>query len=142
AGRHDQLAIAHYDNAIALQPTSIEAHYNKAKFMQEHGRAAEALKEYEIILKINPDHFPAHFNIGYVYMIYLEEYEQAVDHFSRAISYAPDKYYEAYYNRGYAYELMNNKVEAEKNFRTALAIKPDYNLAAKGISRVVDGDYR
>ena len=138
----DPLAVSHYDNAIGVRPTSIEAHYSKALFQQAHDRPEDALTEYGIILKIDPDYFLAHFNIGYVQMIYLEEFEAAVENFTKAIAYAPDKYFEAYYNRGYAYELMEDKVRAEQDFRQALAIKPDYDLAAKGISRVVDGDYR
>ncbi|NQY67032.1 MAG: pilus assembly protein PilF, partial [Flavobacteriales bacterium] len=40
------------------------------------------------------------------------------------------------YNLGYSYELLGNTKSAESNYRLALSINPQYDSAAKGLSRI------
>ncbi len=90
--------------------------------------------------------------MGFVNLVYLENFTEAINNFSKAIELNP-KYFEAWCNRGIAYEKMSTSPltplpkrgellkQAEADFRKALEIKPDYSPAAKGISRVVDKDF-
>lgn len=130
------LAEQYYNNAIKLRPNSTEAIYNKSIFLQDNGFPERALEGYRIILEIDPQYSAAAFNIGYINLIFLKNYPEAITYFTKAISIYPD-YYEAYYNRGYAYELSGDAKNAESDYRKSLAIQPDYTLAAKGVSRVL-----
>jgi len=136
AYRGDPLAIEYYDNAIRIKPEEAQSYYNKGLFCQEIGELNEALSAYSALLKIDPNFKEAHFNMGYVNMFFLKQYQQGAVHFSRAIAVFPT-YHQAYYNRGYCYELMGDVQRAEIDYRNALEIRPDYTLAAEGLNRVI-----
>jgi Tfp pilus assembly protein PilF len=70
-------------------------------------------------------------------MYYLQLYRDATHHFTDAIEVDPS-YFQAYYNRGYCFELMGDINNAAKDYRKALEIQPDYDLAANGLSRVTE----
>lgn len=139
--KDDSLAVSYYDNALRITPQSVEALYGKALFLQEHGYPERALMEYDKMLEIDKNNPLAYFNSGYVYLVYLEKLQDALAMFTKAIELNP-RYVEAWTNRGVTYEKSGNLKNAENDFRKALEIKPDYTPAAKGISRVVDKDYR
>lgn len=131
----DDLALAYYDNALDIQPNSLEALYNKALYQQTRERFEEADQLYNRILAIDSTYYIAYYNKGYLRLVYTTDYDSSAYLFSKAISYDPN-YFEAFYNRGYSYELAGNKKKALEDYQKALAIKPDFTLAAKGISRV------
>ncbi|MEQ9064260.1 MAG: tetratricopeptide repeat protein [Vicingaceae bacterium] len=137
AFQKNRLAIDYYDNAIRIKPRDVQTYYNKGLISQELGEYNLALKTYTELLSIDPNYRDAHFAMGYVNMFYLKQYNQASIHFTRAIEVSPD-YYQAYYNRGYCYELLGDVKRAEIDYRNALKIKPDYSLAAEGMSRVTN----
>ncbi len=140
SAKNDSLAIHYYDNALRIQSLSTEAQYAKSLYLQEHGQPEKAIEGYQKILETDKNNFVAYFNIGYVNLVYLENFSHAKESFTRAIELNP-KYFEAFCNRGITYEKTNDLKNAESDFRKALEIKPDYVPAAKGISRVVDKDY-
>lgn len=141
AAKKNDLAKEYYTSAISIRPKSIEAWYNKGMYMQETGfrkkeRYKEAFTCYDSILSIDPSFVAAHFNKGYIWLEYLNQYDSAAVHFTKAINLYP-QYYQAYLNRGLSYESLNKKKEAEADYRQALAINPQYTEAAKALSRVL-----
>jgi len=141
AQQKNDLAKDYYNSAIEIRPSSIEAWYNKAMFFQETGqkenkRYQEALQCYDKILSIDSTFATAHFNKGFVYLEHLKDLKLAEKSFTDAVLTNPS-YFMAYYNRGLVFERMGKKDEAERDFRKALSIKPDYTDAAKGVSRVL-----
>lgn len=137
SAKKNPLAKQYYLNALKIKPNSIEALYNIGMFCQENNSFNEAIEYYNQILNIDAKNSLAHFNLGYVHLVDLHLLPEAVQHFSKAID-ARSNYFEAYYNRGYAYELMKDWLNAETNYRQALSIKPDYTLAAEGLNRVLE----
>ncbi len=142
AAKKSDLAKEYYSSAISIRPRSIEAWYNKAMFLQESGyiqkeRYKEAFGCYDEILKIDPKFVAAHFNKGFVFLEYLQQYDSAAYYFTNAVSIFPG-YYQAYYNRGLCNESLNKRGDAEADYRTALSIKPDYTDAALALSRITD----
>ena len=135
ASKRNPLAIEYYNNAIRIRPGETQSYYNKGLICQETGDYNQALLTYSELLKIDPNYKEAHFNMGYVNMFFLREYKQGAIHFTRAIDASPD-YYQAYYNRGYCYELLGDIQRAAIDYKNALQIKPDYTIAAEGLSRV------
>lgn len=143
SGARSDLAKEYFNSAISIRPQSVEAWYDKAFYLQQTGykdkaRYQEALKCYDSILAIDPSFFASHFNKGYIYLEYLQDYEKGVDCFSKAIELQPS-YAQAYYNRGFCYESMDNLSAAEKDFRSALSYAPQYTAAAKALDRVLRG---
>lgn len=133
--KRNPLALDYYNNALKIKPQNKQVLYAKGMFEQENERYNDAMKTYLKALEYHPNFREAHYNLGYVNMFYLKTYRQALPYFTDAIKVDPN-YFEAYYNRGYCFELMGDINNAAKDYRKALSIKPDYDLAAKGLSRV------
>lgn len=125
----------YYKNAFRIDSTNMEAHYNLGMYYQRNEMYNKALKVYTKMTKINPDYRESYFNMGFIHLHDLKVYNVAAQYFTEAIEVSP-KYAEAYYNRGYSYELMGDIMKARKDYKKALEIKPQYDNAAKGLSRV------
>lgn len=135
ATRHNKLAEDYYNNALKLNPKSIEALYGLGMYYQETADYKKAITAYDSILTINPKYKQAHFNLGYIHLVYLQVYSQAIKHFTNAINCDPD-YAEAYYNRGYSYELSGNVISAKADYTKALELKSNYQKAIDGLNRI------
>lgn len=132
------LALDYLNNALNLDPESIEALYAIGFFAQENNMPEKAIQAYNTILQIDSAYKHAHYNLGYVQSELLKNYKAALKHYSDAIRLYPD-FYEAWYMRGYTYERMGDKTSAAADYRASLNIKPDYDLAALGLGRVETG---
>ena len=65
----------------------------------------------------------------------LEEFEAAVDYFTRTIE-MNHEYVEAYYNRGFAYELLKDVENSRRDYEKVLELYPNYELAIDGLNRI------
>ena len=52
-------AIAHYRQALQINPKSLEAHYNLGDALIHEGKTAEAIAEYNQVLQLNPSYAQA-----------------------------------------------------------------------------------
>lgn len=134
---NNELAIAYFNNAIRIDSSRHEGHYNKGFYLQENGKYQEALQVYADLIRHNNSFYNAYYNRGYIYLEYLNEPDSAIYEFSKTVGYNPLNY-KAFYNRGLAYEQTGNASEALINFSKALELKPDYDLAAQAKSRVLE----
>jgi tetratricopeptide (TPR) repeat protein len=132
AAQKNPLAESYYNNAIRVQPRSIEAIYNKAKFYQDMQNWNAAIQTYTELLKIDPGYKYAHFNLGVIHLVNLKTYEEALKHFNNAISSDPE-YTEAYYGRGTAYQSMGDVAKAAADYKMALQIDPQYRPALEAM---------
>lgn len=133
--RLSPLCESHYRQAMRLNPQKPESYYGLAYFYQQTGQTDKAIDMYKALLHNVPGNPAALFNLGYLYLLEKKEYNIAVQYFAEAIKYDA-KYAEAYYNRGYAYELMGQKDAAVIDYQNALALKPDFALAKQGLKRL------
>jgi tetratricopeptide (TPR) repeat protein len=134
AAKKNPIAVDYYNNALRLQPTSNEALYDKAKFFQDFGDIKNAVETYNQLLKVNPKHKNAQFNLGVINLVLLKEPKEAIKYFTDAIS-SDDRYVEAYYARGLAFEKIGLKSNAMDDFTTALLINPDYQDARTSLEK-------
>ena len=134
------LAKEYYNSAIDIHPNLVEPYYNKAIFLQETGvknpsNYQEALQCYDKIIGIDANFSAAYFNKGFVYLVYLKDYEKGIEAFTLALQKNPG-YYQAAYNRALCYEGKGDKINAEADLNLALKIKPDYTEAAVELGRL------
>lgn len=138
----DPLAISYYQNALQADPNNIEINFNLAKLLQDLGeknksdeQIEQAVEQYKIVLQIKEDHLPALNNLGYVYMVDQDKYDEALALFDRAITVEPNCV-EAYCNRGVCCECTGRLAEAREAYETALKILPNYDPAVLGLNRL------
>lgn len=129
ASRNDSLAIEYYNSALSLKPSSSEALYNLAIYYQNSKRFTNAFRTYNKLNLLHPDNEGAYHNKGYMYLVYLNEKEKAIQQFDSALRINP-KYLEAFHNRGLAYRELKKFKEARADFKSALEINPQYELSA------------
>jgi len=142
AAAHDDLALEYFRTARNLKANSIEALYDEAVYLQEHGvtegaRYASALALYDRILALDPNNASAAFNKGYVHLEYLNQYDSAAFWFEAAIERLP-YYHQAHYNKGLALESLGQNEEALAAYNDALNYAPAYTPAALAKGRVIE----
>ena len=128
-------AIDYFNNALNIEPKSIEARYALGMFCQENEEYNKAIEAYTTILQIDPDYREAHYNLGYIHLVYLKVYDVAAKHFTDAIN-CDSNFAEAYYNRGYCFELLGDINNAKTDYEKALKIKTNYSKAIEGLNRI------
>lgn len=133
----DPIALEYFNSALDLRPKSAEAFYHKGMFLQAGNRMDRARDTYKQLLQADPNNVLAFYNLGYLYLTEYLEFDTAVAYFDSAIVAKPD-YLEAIYNRGLAYEEMELYGKAETSYRQALELNPQYDLAAKGLTRILE----
>ncbi len=135
SNKNNKLAPQYFGSALRLNPKSVEALYGRGLYYQNNKDFNKAFEDYTAILQIDPKYKDAHYNLGYIHLVYLKVYDQAIKHFSDAI--ACDQYFvQAYYNRGLCYENVGDIAAAEADFKHALSIFPSYKLAKDGLKRL------
>lgn len=137
--KKNRLALDYLTNAANLRPESIEPLYFKGLYYQETEQLNEAMAEYHKLLKLDPSNKFANFNLGYIHFFYLKVFGEAIKYFSRAIELDP-AYVEAWYNRGYSYELSGDVNRARADYNKALELKPGYPLPQAGLKRLEAAD--
>jgi tetratricopeptide (TPR) repeat protein len=133
--RKEKIAADYLRNALAIRPDSREALYLLGMFYQETGQYFMAIETYKRLRKADSTFRNAPYNIGYIALVYLKDYPQAILNFSSAIKTDPG-YYEAYFNRGFAYELSGSYDKAYSDYQMALKIKVNYQNAIDGLNRL------
>jgi tetratricopeptide (TPR) repeat protein len=133
--KKDRLAADYLRNALNIRPESKEALYLLGMFYQENNQFDKALETYAILGKVDTTFKNAPYNTGYIYLVYLNDFQKAALFFSQAIHKDPG-YAEAYYNRGYAYELSGQVDKAYSDYKMTLKLKTNYPKAIDGLNRL------
>ena len=117
-------ALASFDRALALEPHSAIAFYNRGNALGALKRFDEALASYERAIALEPDHADTFNNKGNV-LNELKRFGEALASYDRAIALKPD-YADAFNNRGIALVHLKRLEEALASYDKAIALKPDY----------------
>lgn len=136
SGFGDSLAIDYFNNALEVLPASYEAMYSKAFFYQQNEQPEKAIKQYNQMLDGNRDKYQyVFFNLGYIEMIFYNEFEKAISYFDSALTIQPD-YAAAYTNKGFCFENLYKIDSAKGNYIKALELQPDLEVAKLGLKRL------
>ncbi len=136
AGMQDSIALDYFRIALRLKPESIEALYNIGMFYQQAGLYTQAINSYKKIIEdIDTSYEFAYYNIGFIYLEYLKDYKNALKYFTETIE-LKNNYYQAFHNRGYAFEMLGDFNNAQLDYQSALNILPNYQLSVEGLNRL------
>jgi tetratricopeptide (TPR) repeat protein len=119
-------AIAHYEQALRIEPEWGQGHFNLAVTLVQLGRLDEAIGQYEQVLRIQPDLAEAHNNLGTA-LRQLGRPDEAIAHYEQAIRIQPD-FAGAHINLGNALAQLGKLDEAIAHYEQAARIRPDAAL--------------
>jgi tetratricopeptide (TPR) repeat protein len=137
ASEKHEYAGDYYDNALRIRPNSIEALYNKGVYLQSIEEYDEAYLLYDQIIELDSSSYFAYYNRGYMMLISDSSYSGAIEEFEKSLKYYP-YYFEAFYNIGLCYENQGDYEKAAEYYKKSLEINPQYDLAAFGLSRLLE----
>lgn len=126
--KRNPLAIGFFDNALNIDPKSIEARYGKGKFFQDVADYENALKEYNSILEISPENLEVIFNIGGIHFVQ-QKYNDALQKYDMIIK-RDENFFKGYYGRGRCYEALGEIKKAREDYKRCLSLNPQFELAA------------
>lgn len=129
------MAIDYFSSASRADTSSIEALYNLGMLYQDKEDADKALSCYSRMLKLEPDNKLALYNSGYVKLVLQDNYTSGIDFFNRAIG-ADSAFADAYFNRGYCYELIGDLPKASADYQKVLKLRVNDPKAVQGINRL------
>jgi tetratricopeptide (TPR) repeat protein len=130
-------AMAHYEQALRLNPDYPEAHFNLGSVLEDQGKVPEAMAHYEQALRLNPDYADVHNNLG-VALAQLGRMQEAVGHWEQALRLKPDLA-EAHCNLANALAQSGRIQEAIGHYEQALQLNPDYVEAHNNLGIALAG---
>ena len=121
--------MAHYEQAVALQPESAEWHFHLANLLARlPGRLPEAFAQYEAALRLQPDFVAAHYNYANKLANVPGRLPEALGHYEAVLRLDPRRP-EAHKNFALALANLGRFDEAVRQLEAALALRPDYREA-------------
>ena len=135
AAQRNPMARDFYALAIQIEPTNLGSYYDLAMYLQDNGDPEKALQIYDTLEVRMPGNYQVLFNKGYVNLVYLLEYDKAIEEFDKALAINP-KSIDALLNKGVAYEQKGNYKKAKSIYLQILKDNPNYQLAIDALHRI------
>ena len=132
AAQGDDLAEQYYRNAWTLDTNNTHAQYILAYYYQESGQIEKAMNNYHFLLE-KEENKNALFNLGYIHLVYLEEYKEAIIYFQRVLN-VDANYYDALFNLAYALELSGDREDARIKYKELLQKVPNHEQALERLN--------
>lgn len=133
----DTICFEYYTTAYKLQPKNPEVIYTLAYANQSFNRFKKAKNLYRVMIQKDTSEYYVSrglFHLAYIQQFHDKNLDSAIYYYSSAIE-TNDGYVEAYHNRGVCYEDKGDIPNAMKNFSTALAIDPNFELSRKAAEK-------
>lgn len=135
AAQRNPLARDFYALAIQIEPYNYSAYYDLAMYLQDNGNPEKAMEIYDTLDARMPGNYQVLFNKGYVNLVYLFEYDKAIEYFDQALKLNP-KSVDALLNEGVAYEQKGDYNKAKSIYLRILKDNPNYKLAIDALQRI------
>jgi len=126
-GEHDS-AIRDFDEAIRLDPGSIDAYIDRGQSWRDRRNYEAALADFDEAIRLDPSHARAYVNRGYTWYR-LGRYDQAIAEYDQAIHLGLRG---AHYERGNAWLGKGDPERARADFSEAIRGDPRFALAYIG----------
>ncbi|MBR6091987.1 MAG: tetratricopeptide repeat protein [Bacteroidales bacterium] len=135
AAQRNPMARDFYNQAIAMEPDNYAIYYDLAMYLQDNGNPEKALEIYDTLDVKMPGNYDICFNKGYVNLVYINEYNKAIECFDKALE-VNSKSVDALLNKGVAYEQKGDYREAKSIYLQILRENPNYQLAIDALHRI------
>lgn len=135
AAQRNPMAEDFYNLAIEMNPNDWTSYYDLAMYLQDNGDPEKALEIYDTLDARIPGNYQILFNKGYVNLVYLFDYDKAIEEFDKALEVNP-KSIDALLNQGVAYEQKGNYMKAKSIYLQVLRDNPNYQLAIDALHRI------
>jgi len=124
------------DSLISENDDNAEALYLRAYINLAEGNKENALRDYDLLLKVEPRHRGALTNRSLLLMEG-EHYESALEDLNILVEDDPDDW-RIIYERGYCYGLMGKHKKAVQDFSRVISINPENAeaYAQRGVSKI------
>jgi tetratricopeptide (TPR) repeat protein len=132
AAQRDGLAEQYYFNAYNLDTNNTHALYTLSYYYQESGQLEKAIESYEKLLD-KEENKNALFNLGYINMVYMEDYKEAIIYFQRALN-TDEQYYDALFNLAFALELSGDIEDAKLKYKEMLQKVPNHEKSLERLN--------
>lgn len=135
SAQRNPMARDFYNLAIEMEPDNYASYYDLAMYLQDNGDPEKALEIYDTLDVRMPGNYQILFNKGYVNLVYLLDYDKAIDCFDKALEVNP-RSVDAMLNMGVAYEQKGNYKQAKSIYLRILKDNPNYQLAIDALHRI------
>jgi tetratricopeptide (TPR) repeat protein len=129
----DQETLWH--DVLAKNPTASMAYINLGIWLQQTGRAPEAVGAFEAALRLEPDDPEIHGNLG-IALAMVGRGAEARRHLERALALAPESP-QAHSNLANALAAAGDLAAAADHYRTAVRLKPRFADAENNLANVL-----
>lgn len=133
----DTLSKDYFEKALVAIPDDEKALYYLGMYYQEHREFSRAIDRFSRITELYQGNKRAYYNMGYIYLVEYEDFENAKLMFLEAITINP-RFVEATYNLGRTLEALGDYNGARDYYKKSLELLPNYPLAVQGMNRLDD----
>jgi lipoprotein NlpI len=120
---------------LEITPNDKILNYNLGKLYQDLREYDLAKEQYEKLIAIDPNSYPAYNSLGYIALNFEDDYEKAVQYFTKVIEI--DSLCDmAWCNRGIAYEYLEAWDRARADFLQCRKINPNNKGAITELNRL------
>ncbi|MDP2921927.1 MAG: tetratricopeptide repeat protein [Candidatus Omnitrophota bacterium] len=124
-----------WEDAVKKAPLNARAHYTLGVYYFREHRNNEALREYELSLKLKPEYPEAYYRLGEYYFD-SGAIDKSIYNYKKALDMNPD-FFEAYVNLGNAYMGSGQNKDALACFKNALRLTVDKRYITE-INSIID----
>lgn len=133
--QNDPIAIEYYRTALNHYPSDKEIIHNLATMYMDLGEIELAKEQYNYLLTVDSENIGAFTQLGYIYLVYEDKYDDAIRYFTQAIN-LDSTFVNAVCNRGLAFELKGELDNARQDYGYCLKMQPNFEPAVKGLNRL------
>jgi tetratricopeptide (TPR) repeat protein/predicted Ser/Thr protein kinase len=137
-----QLALENIQNAIRLDPVSVDARVKRGEIYSESGKPEEAIRELESVLQTAPESAEAYRALGGAYEA-AQQLKQAETAYRQAVQSQPTDWY-GHLLLGLFYYRQGRDAEAQKAWEEARKLTPDNEVIYRNLAvlSLRQGDFR
>jgi tetratricopeptide (TPR) repeat protein len=107
---------------------------NRGIIKLRRGAFEAAKKDFDTSIRYEPKLAEAYVNRGAT-LIGMKRYKESVADLTQALKLDVKEPHKAYYDRGLAYEMLDDRISAQVDFQAALELAPDWMLVKNRLAR-------
>ncbi len=130
----DSLSLLYFNRILEIDPNNYPTYYNRGMFHLKKQNWNESIQDFTICTQLKKSDIESLFNLGYIHL-QLRNFDIARDYFGQALDIQPINH-RAYYGRGYAWEMLGDVTNAEKDYREALRYNPQHEPSRIALQRL------